>query len=112
MPASIFDGPFFVLPPPHTLLAYTLAVDFCCHCRCSYVAALDTSTPLVLPKRVFLFCPVAGVAHGLSTHSRLRGDVVMPGFSAAVANGTVDVVTCELLLDEVARPHGVNGFGQ
>lgn len=33
----------------------------------------------------------------------------MPGFSAAVSSGTVDVVTCEALLDGVARGPGVGG---
>ncbi|CAN0099168.1 unnamed protein product [Scytosiphon promiscuus] len=50
-----------------------------------------------------------GVAHGLSTYSRLRADVVAPGFSATVSNGTVDVMAAEELLNRIAEQHGQRG---
>ncbi|CAM9240080.1 unnamed protein product [Ectocarpus sp. 6 AP-2014] len=43
-----------------------------------------------------------GVAHGLSTYSRLQGDVATPGFASTVSGGKVDTLACEELLDRVA----------
>lgn len=47
-----------------------------------------------------------GVAHGLSTYTRLAGDVLTPGFSATVGEGgsIVDVLACQEFLDRIAGP--------
>lgn len=56
------------------------------------------------PRHVFFVSVFfTGVAHGLSTYTRLQDD---SGFSDTVSNGIVDIVACEELLDRVAQRQG------
>ena len=62
----------------------------------------DAQTPPQLPTHSIVPV-VTGVAHGLSTYTRLDGHVASPGFSDAVADdATVDMIACQALVDDVA----------
>lgn len=69
--------------------------------------------PRIVCHREPLSQPWTGVAHGLSTYSRLAGDVATPGFSDTVTKETtVDLIACQKLLDRVADRvvgHGCSG---
>lgn len=69
------------------------------HCPQDYLGGVsfDLSLPVLGSTRV-----ITGVPHGLNTYSRMAEDVIKPGFAEAVAEGMVDMVACQALLDRIA----------
>ncbi|CAN0434107.1 unnamed protein product [Ectocarpus sp. 8 AP-2014] len=65
-------------------------------------SAFETSVGLAHASILASCFTTPGVAHGLSTYSRLQGDVATPGFASTVSGGKVDTLACEELLDRVA----------